>query len=74
MGDTVKIINDDGTDGTAGVDNDKVKYYENQELSGLKPYVSYSCHYKKGNTDVVITYSLDNYVVIKGKAEKRRNS
>ena len=34
----------------------------------LKPYVYYSCRYKKGNDfDVVITYSLDSYISIRGK-------
>ncbi len=35
---------------------------------GLKPYISYSCRYKKENEniDVVITYSLDNHVSVKG--------
>ena len=43
--------------------------YANQEkLYGLKPYVYYSCRYKKdNNNDVTITYSLDNYVQIQGK-------
>lgn len=36
-------------------------------LFGLKPYVYYSCRYKKDNIDVVITYSLDTYITIKGK-------
>lgn len=39
-------------------------------LYGLKPYVYYSCRYvgfsSKGNYDVVITYSLDNYINIQG--------
>ena len=40
---------------------------QNSELIyGLKPYVYYSCRYKTGNTDVVITYSLDNYIQIQG--------
>ena len=39
-----------------------------ESLFGLKPYVYYSCRYKRGSTDVVITYSLDNYVSIKGKS------
>ena len=39
-----------------------------ESLFGLKPYVYYSCRYKRGSTDVVITYSLDNYVSIKGMA------
>ena len=37
-----------------------------ETLFGLKPYIYYSCRYKRGNLDVVITYSLDNYVTIKG--------
>lgn len=37
-----------------------------EELYGLKPYVYYSCRYKKSNLDVVITYSMDNYISIQG--------
>ena len=37
-----------------------------EKLFGLKPYIYYSCRYVKGNTDVVISYSLDNYITIKG--------
>lgn len=51
--------------------HDEDKSYKNGEsLYGLKPYVYYSCRYKKGNTDVVITYSLDNYISIQGTVEK----
>lgn len=59
--------------------NDNIKYemeelpiqesgtYENEQtLYGLKPYVYYSARYIKGTTDVVITYSLDNYIQIQG--------
>lgn len=37
-------------------------------IYGLKPYISYSCRYKRDaeNTDVVITYTLDNYITIQG--------
>ena len=35
-------------------------------LYGLKPFVHYSCRYKKGDSDFVITYSLDNYISIHG--------
>lgn len=35
-------------------------------MYGLKPYISYSCRYKKGTTDVVITYTLDNYITVQG--------
>lgn len=41
-------------------------YKDNETLYGLKPYVYYSCRYVKGNLDVVITYSLDNYISIQG--------
>ena len=41
-------------------------YKNNETLYGLKPYVYYSCRYVKGNLDVVITYSLDNYISIQG--------
>lgn len=44
-----------------GINNDGENIY------GLKPYITYSMRYKKDNTDVVITYSLDNYIVIQGK-------
>ena len=40
-------------------DNDKVIY-------GLRPYVLYSARYVKGSIDVIITYSLDNYIVVQG--------
>ena len=33
---------------------------------GLKPYISYSCRYARGNIDVVITYALDNHVTVQG--------
>ena len=42
-------------------------YSNGENLYGLKPYVYYSCRYKIGNnTDVTITYSLDNYIQIQG--------
>lgn len=37
-----------------------------QTMYGLKPYISYSVRYIKGNNDVIITYSLDNYISVKG--------
>lgn len=41
---------------------------DNEEtMYGLKPYISYSCRYQKGLTDIVITYTLDNYITIQGK-------
>lgn len=44
----------------------QTKYKDGQELYDLKPYVYYSCRYIRGNIDVVITYSLDNYIQIQG--------
>ena len=43
--------------------------YKNDEWeTDLKPYIHYSCRYVKANDgiDVVITYSLDNYITVKG--------
>lgn len=42
--------------------------YENdKKLYGIKPYVYYSCRYKKNDkNDIIITYSLDNYIQIQG--------
>lgn len=45
---------------------EKYKYHDGDTLTGVKPYIYYSCRYKKGATDVVITYSLDNYIVVQG--------
>lgn len=41
-------------------------FKNNEKLYGLKPYVYYSCRYIKGSIDVVITYSLDNYIQVQG--------
>ena len=41
-------------------------YGNNNNIYGLKPYVYYSCRYKSNNYDIVITYSLDNYIQIQG--------
>lgn len=52
---------------TEQIPNQESGTYENgQTLYGLKPYVYYSARYIKGSTDVVITYSLDNYIQIQG--------
>ena len=45
---------------------DDSTYKNGQTLSGIKPYVYYSCRYQKGNIDVVITYTLDNYITVYG--------
>lgn len=41
-------------------------YKNGEKISDLKPYIHYSCRYKKSNIDVVITYSLDNYITVQG--------
>lgn len=40
-----------------------------EKLYGIKPYISYSCRYKKGEIDVIITYSLDNKIAVQGMIE-----
>ena len=40
---------------------------DGESIYGLKPYIYYSCRYKRGNQfDIVITYSLDSYITIQG--------
>lgn len=47
--------------------NTKATYHNGDRITGLKPYIHYSCRYVKGYTDVVITYSLDNYITVQGR-------
>ncbi len=42
-------------------------YKQGERLSGIKPYVFYSCRYQYNGNDFVITYSLDNYITIQGQ-------
>ena len=37
-----------------------------ETIYGLKPYITYSARYTTGNIDVIITYSLDNYISVQG--------
>lgn len=37
---------------------------------GFKPYVYYSCRYVKGDIDVIINYSLDNYITVQGTIDE----
>ena len=47
---------------------DKIPLDNNGEtIYGLKPYITYSCRYQKNDIDVIITYSLDNYITIQGR-------
>ena len=41
-------------------------YKDGQQINGIKPYIYYSCRYKRGSDDFVITYSLDSYITIQG--------
>ena len=54
-----------GTEMTEQI-GEQTKYKEGENQYGLKPYVYYSCRYKKNDIDVVITYSLDSYIQIQG--------
>ncbi len=41
-----------------------VEYSNKKTLSDLKPYITYSCNYAKNSTNYIITYSLDNYIIV----------
>ena len=45
-------------------ENNSINLNSTQSETGLKPYVYYSARYKKGNKDVVINYTLDNYITV----------
>lgn len=47
-------------------EDEQVTFKDGESIYGLKPYVYYSCRYKGTNFDIVITYSLDNYIQIQG--------
>lgn len=48
--------------------NKEATYKQGDRITGLKPYVFYSCRYQMGSdSNFVITYSLDNYITIQGK-------
>ncbi len=52
---------------TKDTHKDDTSFEDGEMLYGLKPYVYYSCRYKRdGIFDIVITYSLDNYIQIQG--------
>lgn len=47
--------------------NQEATYKQGDRITGLKPYIYYSCRYKiNSDNDFVITYSLDNYITIQG--------
>lgn len=45
--------------------NEKTQEYNHM----LKPYITYSARYKKGTTDIIVCYTLDNYLTIIGTVE-----
>ena len=52
------------------------EYKDNNILDGLKPYISYTCKYSYNGKTYLITYSLDNYILVDvydsgGKKETR---
>lgn len=51
---------------TISAEDEGNTYKNGDRITGLKPYIFYSCRYKTGNIDVVITYSLDNYITLQG--------
>lgn len=67
-----KVITEDGDEvlqsdeEILSATNNKATFKEGEKISGLQPYVFYSCRYKRGDDDFVITYSLDNFISIKG--------
>ena len=46
--------------------NSNATYKGTETITGLKPYIYYSCRYVHGQIDVTITYSLDNYITVQG--------
>ena len=55
------------------LDEDQGETYKNgDKIAGLKPYIHYSCRYKTtSGIDVVITYSLDNYITVQGTINEK---
>ena len=40
------------------------QYTHESVLNGLKPYVPYTCIYRKDGKDYMITYTMDNYIIV----------
>lgn len=51
---------------------DEATYKDGEMIYGLKPYIYYSCRYKRGADDFVITYSLDSYMTIQGTVNGKK--
>lgn len=52
-------------------DENSGTYKDGEILTGLKPYIYYSCRYKNPYCDVVINYALDSYVTITGMVDNQ---
>ncbi|MCI8470935.1 MAG: hypothetical protein HFJ35_05675 [Clostridia bacterium] len=64
VGDELKTLSDAEILNSSNLD---ATYKDGDKISGLKPYIFYSCRYKRNNgDDFIITYSLDNYITIQG--------
>lgn len=61
---TIEQANNYGSDTT--YHGKKPNESNKETLYGLKPYIYYSCRYKNSSCDIVVTYSLDSYITIKG--------
>ena len=53
-------------EGNIQYDESKPAEGNGENIYGIKPYINYSCRYKRSGIDVVITYSLDNYITVQG--------
>lgn len=52
---------------TLPAENSGGTYNNGEKISDFKPYIHYSMRYTKGtDLDVVITYTLDNYITVQG--------
>ena len=60
----LEVVEDKDTDGDGIGDIVDDEYKNGKTLSDLKPYITYSCNYKKGSKNYIITYSLDNYIIV----------
>lgn len=63
-------------DNVAGVNNGKLDINEKSKLNnkqyGLKPFCYYSCTYSDGNNyNLVVNYTLDNYITVTGRYKDR---
>lgn len=48
------------------LNEEELKKEEYTNFFGLKPYIYYACHYKKGDKDFVVNYTLDNAITVYG--------